>query len=52
MVSCEPAAMARDLDLLCEGGVYMLETLRPVDMFPQTRHVETISMLTLQESQD
>jgi 23S rRNA (uracil1939-C5)-methyltransferase len=52
MVSCEPAAMARDLDLLCEGGVYMLETLRPVDMFPQTRHVETISMLTLQVSQD
>jgi 23S rRNA (uracil1939-C5)-methyltransferase len=52
MVSCEPAAMARDLDLLCEGGMYRLETLRPVDMFPQTRHVETISMLTLQESQD
>jgi 23S rRNA (uracil1939-C5)-methyltransferase len=52
MVSCEPEAMARDLDLLCEGGMYRLETLRPVDMFPQTRHVETISMLTLQESQD
>ena len=52
MVSCEPEAMARDLDLLCEGGIYRLETLRPVDMFPQTRHVETISMLTLQESQD
>jgi len=52
MVSCEPQAMARDLDLLCEGGMYRLETLRPVDMFPQTRHVETISMLTLQESQD
>ena len=50
MVSCEPEAMARDLDLLCEGGMYRLETLRPVDMFPQTRHVETISMLTLQES--
>jgi 23S rRNA (uracil1939-C5)-methyltransferase len=52
MVSCEPEAMARDLDLLCEGGMYRLETLRPVDMFPQTRHVETISMLTLQESRD
>ena len=52
MVSCEPAAMARDLDLLCQSGMYKLETLRPVDMFPQTRHVETISMLTLQESQD
>jgi 23S rRNA (uracil1939-C5)-methyltransferase len=52
MVSCEPAAMGRDLDLLCQGGMYKLEILRPVDMFPQTRHVETISMLTLQESQD
>jgi len=52
MVSCEPAAMARDLDLLCDGGMYKLDTLRPVDMFPQTRHVETISLLTLQESQD
>ena len=52
MVSCEPEAMARDLDLLCDGGMYKLEILRPVDMFPQTRHVETISMLTLQESQD
>jgi 23S rRNA (uracil1939-C5)-methyltransferase len=50
MVSCEPAAMARDLNLLCEGGMYELETLRPVDMFPQTRHVETISLLTLQGS--
>ena len=52
MVSCEPEAMARDLDLLCEGGMYRLESLRPVDMFPQTRHVETISLLKLQESQD
>jgi 23S rRNA (uracil1939-C5)-methyltransferase len=51
MVSCEPEAMARDLSLLCDGGMYRLETLRPIDMFPQTRHVETISMLTLQESQ-
>ena len=52
MISCEPEAMARDLDLLCEGGMYRLETLRPVDMFPQTRHVETISMLMLQESRE
>ena len=49
MVSCEPAAMARDLDLLCAGGVYRLEVVRPVDMFPQTRHVEAIGLLTLQD---
>jgi len=48
MVSCEPEAMARDLNLLCSTGTYNLETIRPVDMFPQTRHVETISMLRLQ----
>ena len=48
MISCEPEAMARDLNLLCSAGTYNLETIRPVDMFPQTRHVETISMLRLQ----
>jgi 23S rRNA (uracil1939-C5)-methyltransferase len=52
MISCEPAAMARDLDLLCEGGMYKLDTVRPVDMFPQTRHVETISVLSFQGTQD
>ena len=48
MISCEAEAMARDLNLLCSTGIYSLETIRPVDMFPQTRHVETISMLRLQ----
>jgi 23S rRNA (uracil1939-C5)-methyltransferase len=52
MVSCDPAAMARDLDLLCRDGVYRLEIVRPADMFPQTRHVEVISLLTLQDSGD
>lgn len=52
MVSCEPAAMARDLELLCRDGVYRLQIVRPIDMFPQTRHVEAISLLTLQDSED
>ena len=51
MVSCEPAAMARDLDLLCGDQTYQLDVVRPVDMFPQTRHVETISLLSLHQDQ-
>ena len=47
MVSCEPSAMARDLNLLCNDGTYMLDTVRPVDMFPQTRHVEALGLLSL-----
>ncbi|MCZ6539320.1 MAG: methyltransferase domain-containing protein [Chloroflexi bacterium] len=49
MVTCEQAAMARDLDLLCSEGVYRLQVVRPIDMFPQTRHVEAISLLTLKD---
>ena len=49
MVSCEPEAMARDLDLLCSDGTYNLKVVRPIDMFPQTRHVEAISLLTLED---
>jgi len=52
MVSCEPAAMARDLELLCKDGLYRLQIVRPIDMFPQTRHVEAISLLRLQDSED
>ena len=44
MVSCEPATMARDLAALCSGP-YIVETVQPVDMFPQTRHVEAIAVL-------
>lgn len=39
-VSCNPATQARDLDLLRE--VYKVEKIQPVDMFPQTHHVESV----------
>ena len=45
MVSCEPDAMARDLAGLCESG-YALDDVYPIDMFPQTRHVEALAILS------
>ncbi len=39
-VSCNPASQARDLEIL--GRKYEITAVRPVDMFPQTHHVENV----------
>lgn len=44
-ISCHPATMARDLNILCGEGVYELVQAVPLDMFPQTQHVECAASL-------
>ncbi|HFB99592.1 MAG TPA: class I SAM-dependent RNA methyltransferase, partial [Phaeodactylibacter sp.] len=44
-VSCKPSTQARDLNLLKEK--YDVLKVQPVDMFPQTHHIETVALLEL-----
>ncbi|MCM1335349.1 MAG: 23S rRNA (uracil(1939)-C(5))-methyltransferase RlmD [Bacteroides sp.] len=45
MISCNPATAARDCKLLSERG-YRVETVRGVDLFSRTRHVETVVLMS------
>jgi 23S rRNA (uracil1939-C5)-methyltransferase len=46
-VSCKPDTLARDLNILCAEGVFEVRRVVPLDMFPQTQHVECVTDLRL-----
>lgn len=45
--SCNPSTLAKDLAQLTK--IYHIEYIQPVDMFPQTAHVESVTLLTLRK---
>lgn len=45
-ISCNPATLARDLALLTQNGDYDIISITPYDMFPQTRHVECLVLMS------
>ena len=44
-ISCKPSTLARDLKVLCASG-YDLNAVHPIDLFPQTAHIEAVAFLT------
>lgn len=47
-VSCDPATLVRDLKSFSEGG-YIVKEITPVDMFPQSTSIESVTLLTLKQ---
>lgn len=47
-VSCNPNTLKDDLSLLCKSGLYNVTNIQPVDMFPNTKHIECVVSLIRQ----
>lgn len=45
-LSCDPSTLARDLNIIIQSNIYNIKSIQPYDMFPQTKHVETLAVLT------
>ncbi len=50
-VSCDPSTLARDVKRLVAAG-YTLQSVQPLDMFPQTFHIETVAVLEFESHQN
>lgn len=44
-ISCNPVTQARDIAEICSAGNYSISKIQPVDMFPQTHHIENVCLL-------
>ncbi len=44
-MSCDPSTLARDLNILQTNLNYKIKYIQPYDMFPQTKHIETLAVL-------
>lgn len=49
-ISCDPKTLARDLSMLTQNCIYEIRSINPIDLFPNTHHVESISLLTLKNN--
>ena len=48
-VSCNPATLVRDIKSFMEKGYQVTQPILPVDQFPQTTHVESVTVLERQK---
>lgn len=51
-VSCDPATLARDLKAICADGLYRVMAVQPVNMFPDTGHIESVVLLSRKNIDD